>query len=393
MDSLRHIATLWVLPFASILVLAACSSTSSKAVMDGEAGSGGDAGDSTGGSAGRHAGGGDAGDDANGEAGLGGSGKDEGGSAGEAGGSDLPIVVTAVSASPASLDLAAGVLYFAVNDGVSGEGKVQSVSVSGGALTTLASDLPKPRNVVANGGNVYWADSETVFPDYADVMSVPVAGGTPYEVARCDTNARLVIEGTTLYCLTNDLTTLSSFPLTGSAAVGAPVASTTHGAIQAYDSDGVSAFWFAAGTTGFDLFQIPLAGGSAADLAMDVTSGSTAFDYIAHDTASIFWSDSGTGGVYSLQKAGGTPKLLATYATGSGPVQLSLDGNDIYALSADTLSKLPKTGGAPVVLASVSGTGSDRYITDTVNASALVVDDRFVYWTYQGHNQILKIGK
>jgi hypothetical protein len=392
-DMSRH----WVLPLALWMgawSMGACSSKSSKVIVEGDAGAGGEAGDS--GGAARA---GAAGNDLNGEAGSGAesgggaAGDAEGGSAGEAGASDGPSVVAAIAAAPAALALADGVLYFTVNDGVGGEGKVQSVSVNGGAIRTLASGLRNPRNIAVSAGTVYWADTETVFPDYPDVMAVPVAGGTPYEVATCYTNARLVIESSTLYCLTANLTTVSAFPLTGAAAVGTPVASASHGAIVAYDSDGSSLFWFAVGATDFDLYRSALPNGDATNIALAATSGSTAFDYLTHDAANVYWSDSGTGGVYSLAKAGGTPQLLATYPMQSAPVQLLLDGSTLYTLSSHALSKLPKAGGAPVTLASVSGAGSERYVADTVNASALAVDDQYVYWTYQGLDRILKIAK
>jgi hypothetical protein len=382
----REMGLVWVLPFT--LVLGACSGSSSKAVMGQDAGAGGEAGSADG--AAGHA---DGGAPNGGEAGGSAAGEPAGGSAGEAGETGGPIVVATISAAPAALDLTGGVLYFTVKDGVPGEGKVQSVSVNGGTVSTLASALPNPRNIAVNDGNVYWADTETVFPDAGDVMAVPVAGGTPHEVATCETNARLVINGSTLYCLTNDLTKLSAFPLTGAAGVGTPVAASSHGAVEAYDSDGSSVFWFAAAAVDFDLYRTPVLNPSDTDLAMAATSGSAAFDYLTHDTSALYWSDSGTGGVYSLPKAGGTPLLLASYETASAPVQLLLDGNTIYALRSNTLTKFPKTGGTPTVLASVSGTGTDRYVADTVNASALAVDDQFVYWTYQGHDQILKIAK
>ena len=48
----------------------------------------------------------------------------------------------------------------------------------------------------------------------------------------------------------------------------------------------------------------------------------------------------------------------------------------------------------PVVLASVSGGGSEQYLVGAPgNTNALVVDEASVYWLYRGHDEILKIAK
>jgi hypothetical protein len=63
-------------------------------------------------------------------------------------------------------------------------------------------------------------------------------------------------------------------------------------------------------------------------------------------------------------------------------------------LHANRVRSIPKAGGTtPVVLASVSGAGSDKYLVAPANAVALAVDNTFVYWLDEGHGQILKIAK
>jgi hypothetical protein len=345
-------------------------------------------------------------DHAPGDAADGGTDSGDGGAA--------PTVVATFGSVPASLALAGGTLYVTVSETTAGhDGKLQSVSAAAAGatadagVTTLASGLTQPRTVAVSGDRVYWADTSTTFPAPNEVLSVPLAGGPPTTVVPSDvTTTRLAIAGTTLYALTSDQEVITAVSLvnadagapgdagsdTGTAA-GTVYPGTPPHAIETPDSDGTSVFFFTNGTTNLDLFSIPVGGGTPTDLAQNATSGSVAFDFLVDDATTLYWSDSGSGSVFSLPKAGGTKTTLATFTSGSSPVQLALDGNNIYALSLTQLARFPKTGGTPVVLASVSGAGADRYIASLGNAVALAVDDVNVYWLYEGHGQILKIAK
>ncbi len=229
-------------------------------------------------------------------------------------------------------------------------------------------------------------------------MTVPLAGGTPAEVfSNVTTYTRLVIVGDALYTVSGNLEAISSLLLTGDAGAGTTVfGGNPPDAVYAPDSDGTAIYFLSNGATNQDLYTVPIGGtGTATALAHNVASGSVATNYLVDDTTTLYWSDSGSGGVYSLAKTGGTPKMLATFNNGSGAVQIALDGTNIYALLNASLVRFPKAGGAtPVVLASVSGGGNNSYLASSLgNANALVVDDTFVYWLYIGHQQILKLAK
>jgi hypothetical protein len=338
--------------------------------------------------------------------------------AGDVGDAAAPTVVATLGAVPASLALAAGTLYVTVAESTTGhDGKLQSVTAAAtdatadAGVTTLASGLSQPRAVAVTGGNVYWADTSTTFPNPYDVLSVPLAGGPATVVVPSGvTTTRLAIAGTILYTLTSNGEAISAVPLVGAdggapgdagsdagtdAGTGAGVVypGTPPNGISSLDSDGTSVFFFTNGTTNLDLFSVPVSGGTATDLAKNATSASVAFDFLVDDATTLYWSDSGSGSVFSLPKIGGTKTMLATFTSGSSPVQLVLDGPNVYALSATQLTRFPKTGGTPVVLASVSGAGADRYLASLGNAVALAVDDVNVYWLYEGHGQILKLSK
>jgi hypothetical protein len=308
-----------------------------------------------------------------------------------------PTVVATLTGVPVSLALSGGNLYFTLSQTAAGnDGKVQTVSTSGGAVTTLASDLRQPGAIAVSGSNVYWEDTEAV-SNSSNVMSVSTAGGgTTSEVAVCTTMTRIPIAGASLYGLTNHTEEVSSFPLAGTNPAGTLIVpAIPPNGIVAIDSDGSALFYIQAnGAGGQDLFQVPVAGGAATSLATNVTTGSVDGDYLLDDATTVYWSDSGTGSVFSVPRTtGGTPKVLATFNTGSAPVQIVLDGDNIYALEYQTLTRFPKAGGTPVILASVSGAGTDRYVGAPGNVVALAVDDTFVYWTFQAQNEILKIAK
>ncbi|HEX3903978.1 MAG TPA: hypothetical protein VH853_14145 [Polyangia bacterium] len=319
-------------------------------------------------------------------------------------GGPAPTVVATLDGVPESLALDGTVLYATLlESGAGHDGMIVSVpktasaaTADAGTVTTLASGLLEPRAIAVHGGQVLWADTEAAFPGNPNVMTVPIAGGTPKELfGAVYTYVRLVIVGDTLYTVTNDLEAVSSFPLAGDAGAGTTIyPGTPPDAVYALDSDGTAVYFLLPGATNSDLLSVPIGGtGTATVLAHNVGSGSTAGNYTLDDSSTLYWSDSGTGNVYSVAKTGGTPKILATFNNGSGAVEIALDGTNVYALANTQLVRFPKAGGVtPVVLASVSG--GDSYLTSAPgNTNALVVDDAFVYWLYRGHDEILKIAK
>jgi hypothetical protein len=325
-----------------------------------------------------------------------------------AGGGAAPTVVATLDGVPASLATDGTRLYATVlESSVGHDGKVESVAktatgamLDGGTVTTLASGLLAPRAIAVNGATVLWADTDVAFPGLPNVLAVPAAGGNTTEViSGVFTMTRLAISGSVLYGITSDGEMITAFPLSGAVAgAGQPVyPGNPPNGVEGPDSDGTSVFFLTPGTTNQDLYRTGVGGTGLTDLVKNASSGSVDSDYILDDSTSVYWSDSGTGSVFSVGKTaatGATPKTLATINTGSSPVQLALDGDNIYLLSSSQLARIPKAGGvAPVILASASGAGSDKYTVAPASAVALVVDDSFVYWLHEGHGQILKIAK
>lgn len=320
-------------------------------------------------------------------------------------GGPAPTVVATFDTVPGSLALDGNVLYATLlESGAGHNGSVVSVpktasgaTADAGTITTLASGLLQPLAIAVHGGQVLWADTEAAFPGNPDVMAVPVAGGTPRELfGNVATLTRLVIVGDTLYGITSNREAIASFLLTADGGAGTTIyPGNPPNGLNAPDSDGTAVYFLSPGATNEDLFSVQIGGtGAATALAHNVGSGSTDTNTLLDDTSTLYWSDSGTGNVYSVAKTGGTPKVLATFVNGSAAVQIALDGSNVYALTVTSLVRFPKAGGVtPVVLASVPGGGANSYLVAPGNANALVVDDTFVYWLYEGQGEILKIAK
>jgi|SRR5450631_187348 len=319
-----------------------------------------------------------------------------------------PTVVATLSGVPASLATDGTRLYATILQTSAGlDGKVQSVAKTAtdatpdaGTVTTLASGLKQPLAIAVNGGTVLWADTDVAFPGLPNLLAVPVSGGTTTElISGLYTMTRFAISGSVLYGITSNLQVITAFPLSGAdAGAGQTVyPGNSPNGVEGPDSDGTYVFFLTPGVTNQDLYRTGIGGTGLTDLVKNASSASVDGDYILDDSTSVYWSDSGTGSVFSVSKtaaAGATAKMLATVASGSAPVQLALDGDNIYMLSSAQLLRIPKAGGTtPVVLASVSGGGSDKYLVAPANAVALAVDNSFVYWLYEGHGQILKIAK
>jgi hypothetical protein len=348
-----------------------------------------------------------------GTAGAGGGASGKGGTAGAGGGTSgtggaAPTVVATFDNVPASLAMDGTRLYATILATSAGfDGKVQSVAKTAtnatpaaGTVTTLASGLKQPLAIAVNGATVLWADTDVAFPGLPNLLAVPAAGGTTSElISGLYTMTRLAISGSVLYGITSDLEVISAFPLSGAdAGAGQTVyPGNPPNGVEGPDSDGTYVFFLTPGATNQDLYRTGVGGTGLTDLVKNASSGSVDGDYILDDNTSVYWSDSGTGSVFSVSKtaaAGATAKTVTTVASGSGPVQLALDGDNIYMLSFYQLLRIPKAGGTtPVMLASASGAGSDKYLVAPSNAVALAVDDTFVYWLHEGHGQILKIAK
>jgi hypothetical protein len=342
---------------------------------------------------------------AGGSAGSGGAGGGSAGQNGGAGGAGVePTVVATFDNVPMSLALDGANLYVTILEtGAGKDGKVQTVAktalgatTAGAAITTLASGLVQPGTITVYGTSVFWAG---LVGGFTTTLSVPTAGGQVIDVtgvaAGAVTYSRIAIANSVLYASTGHNQSISAFPLTGGAG-GAAQVIFEGGILEAIDTDGSSVFFVAkippSDAAPLDLLRIPVGGGAVTNLAMKALALANQVGDcdLIHDATTLYWGDTVTGGVYSLPKTGGAPKLLATLPINGNCPEFAVDSNDVYVLEPHSLSRFPKSGGTPVTLA----VPPKSYLLSTSDSPiALALDDTYVYWLNKPMGQILKLAK
>ena len=353
------------------------------------------------------AGGGRAGQNGEGPggSGAGGASAGQGGSAAGGGGTGVePTIVATFDTVPVSLGLDATNLYVTLS-GTQGnfDGKVQAVAktavgatTGAGTIVTLASGIREAGTIAVAGGTVYWSSPEAVFPNGGAIFAVPAAGGSVTQITPGETTtySRIAVANSVLYEITANYGSVTAYPLTGGGGAQIIYAGPTY-ALRGIDTDGTSVFLFAGNAAAMvSIYKLPVGGGAVIDLMQDVASngsGNSGGDCdLVDDAMTLYWTDTRNAGVYSVSKTGGTAKLLATVELNGACPEIALDGNEIFVLEPSRLSRFPKAGGTPVIMAA----GGLRNRLSTADSSVgLVTDDRYVYWLRKEAGQIVKLAK
>jgi hypothetical protein len=133
----------------------------------------------------------------------------------------------------------------------------------------------------------------------------------------------------------------------------------------------------------------PLGGGPTSTVAI---AGSCAVGAaMIHDDANLYWSARGGGCIFAAPIDGGPSRLLSaglSYATAwpEQPTGLAVDGTYVYSVgsgAAAGIIRVPIAGGPSEIVWTELGAWP----------TAIVVDDRFVYWTDSIADQILRLEK
>jgi sugar lactone lactonase YvrE len=249
--------------------------------------------------------------------------------------------------TPAGLAVDASRVYWVNTEGSSG---VLAVAIGGGAVTTLASapsGALDPNALAIDSSNAYWAAG-------TGLMKVALAGGSVTTLVAGVYPEGVAVAATGVYFTGED--TVRTVPLDG----GSPVTLAT---MQTY-ADGVTLdaqriYWATNGNSlgsAGGVVTLPIDGGTPLTLASDNGGPST----IAVSGGSVYWSDSMytfPGGVQSIPigSDGGVSPTSIVMASGQAVVaSFAIDGNTLYYSSNDgSVHKAPLDGSAkPTLLAS-----------------------------------------
>jgi hypothetical protein len=296
-------------------------------------------------------------------------------------------------------------------NGTGGAPSASGLALEGGTVKQIAT-LPQPREVAVDGDAVYVASLGTAYGnDHPGVVRIPKAGGPPVLLADAGAPAYAVVldEEHAYYAVAGFGTdTIQKVPKAG----GTPMVfdagvhggvmglavdathvyasyNTIEGTLIAFDK--VTGEWFSLGPTveggggvavddawvywgkngGPHVGRTPKKGGPAEPLGtVEAETGSLAVD------ASRLYVGRMNSAAWSMLKSGGAPQLLEVGSSQGYivyPTILALDATHVYFTGPPDrpITKIPKAGGQPLLLADVG-----------VFPSGIAVDASGVYFTH-----------
>ena len=303
------------------------------------------------------------------------------------GGATITTLATGLQ-SPFNLVVDATSVYFL---DCSGAGFVlMKVPIGGGPTTTILSEESSPSAFVVAGNNIYALGESTV-------MTVPVSGGQPVTLASGQVfTYGIATDSTNIYWThLEGGGPIKKMPLAGGAPTTlAPLA--TEYSPSAIAVDATSVYWLNTTSAGYGLLppyhtaimKTSLGGGTPVILASDTEPNPRGGSYgIAVDATSVYWintSNTVGGGFSTLMKVpigGGTPTTLASGSFSPSAIgQIAVDATSVYWVNS---SDYRSANGSVMAVAREGGTPTTLAARQTT-AGGLAIDATSVYWTTGG---------
>jgi hypothetical protein len=265
---------------------------------------------------------------------------------------------------------------------------VHKVSKNGGTAATLAqaaNGVDAPYGIFVEGGFVYWVNS-ALFT--GTVMRCPVAGcGAAPQMVAYNVNepTDLVVDGTNVYFTESDGTRIARAPKGGTSDGGVAVYPNTSSKPIHIALDGDHLFWIDDGSG--DVQRVSIDGGNYIDLGANGLDGRG----ITVDQNNVYWVNL-AGNVSRRAKDGGG--TTTTLAAGEGnPLDIVVDGTNAYWVKV----VFPNDGGLDLdgsirTCTLSSCTGSDL-ATGQKHPRSIAMDANAIYWVNYADGSVMKLAK
>jgi hypothetical protein len=276
-------------------------------------------------------------------------------------------------------------------------------SACGAAAVQLAS-LGTPggngqETLEVNSTAVFWMDNQNGQPE---VLSVPIAGGTPTPVATglpCQAPHTFAVDDSNVYYWSNSGTGfqggpgnggLVEAPLNGDApTLLVPDNNGSGGNCPTTAVDATNVYWLTqipqAGPSPTGLFDVPIAGGTATTLSMSPNYNTTGLAITPTDAIVQVQSNNGPSTYAAVPIAGGSPMPVPSTFGSSGI--FTADATNIYFVTSGCPcnNNGPSYTGPPtgqvVAVPIEGGAGTVLVQQFTGQASSIAVDATNVYWS------------
>jgi hypothetical protein len=239
-----------------------------------------------------------------------------------------------------------------------------------GCLTVLASGQGGPSGIAIDGTNVYYLNSSS-----AEVMKVPIGGGTPVKLTSASAVDRgIAVDSTTVYFTESaGAGAVGSVPITGG---GITFVAPTEAVPGSIVMDSAGLYWAnAPGGAPGAVRYAQIDGGAAVTLAKNLVGP----EGLALDALNVYFATpSATGGIFSIPKApvdgGATP--IPIVSGQNSPVSVQVDGDRMFWAN----SGFAGANGGSVFSAQVDGGGLVTIATGQSKPVAVAIDATYVYW-------------
>lgn len=235
-----------------------------------------------------------------------------------------PVVTLATGARLSGIAVGGSTVYWVAADSTSSTGAIMSVPVDGGTPAELAGQSGSPSHLVLDNAYAYWSET---FP--GDIMRAALDGGGSSLLTSTTSALELALSDTSVYWFDNQ--GLTSVAKTGGTAVQLAMTGPflpNNG--LAVNETGV---YFTSGPPGGSpgVSEVGLDGGAISLVATTTTSGGFGVGGpVALDAARVYWADF-SGAVYAAPLTGGTATLLATGQV--NVVSIAVDRTAVYWLA------------------------------------------------------------